>query len=112
MYALPANQVNQRRRVSGWWLLPILLLVMSLGGQPQKVEPAAVADSLAVDLLAVDINHNQNSLDEPDHDLIRTGEAALASHGAASLCSGRASRSAAASILAFIARAPPAFNHA
>ncbi len=111
MNTFHVTKANQPRRLSGLWLVPILLLVMSLAGQPHNADPESTLDSFAVNLVAVDLSQVPETLDEPDHDVIRVGESALVRHGVASASLGQASRSAADAILAFIARAPPVFNH-
>lgn len=108
MTASKITQATAPRRFSGWWCLPVLLLLFTLGGQSQGAGSSVVADALALDLLQIDIGHTPETLEEPDHELAFGGEPALRDSYlslSGSLCGGDFSASPS---LAFSARAPPA----
>ncbi|MCP8900784.1 hypothetical protein [Gilvimarinus xylanilyticus] len=108
MTASATTQATTPRRFSGWWCLPVLLLLFTLGGQSQGAGASVVADALALDLLQVDIGHTPETLDEPDHELAFGGEP-VPQDNYLSLSVGLYGGDFSASpSLAFSARAPPA----
>ncbi|MDO3380876.1 hypothetical protein [Gilvimarinus algae] len=109
--AIPTDRKGALSRVLGWLCLPLVLLSLALGAEARKSDVSgAEPRDLVHELLAVHTPTPVDTLEEPDHDVIRAlpAPASEAYSGAALYAS--AGAPALKPIPAFIARAPPVLS--